>query len=120
MSRPRRDPRILLGYVTAITYAAIMGGKAAVWGFEDKARLPIILAPLLLIACAIIGIRWWNRTRHEEWLRAGGRAGTRIGTATPRCRKCGTSLEDVDPRPVSIDGLNVVRVVCPSCGRISG
>lgn len=116
--RPKRDPRILLGYVTAAAYAVIMGGKVAVWGLEDPTHIPIILAPLLFLACGLVGYRWWTRTRHEEWLKRGGRRDAPAAVPVNACRKCGASLEGVKPSPVSIKGLNVVRVVCPRCGRV--
>src|SRR5438105_654262 len=117
-TRPKRDPRVLLGFVTAITYAAIMGGKVAVWGLEDKTHIPLILAPLLVIGCGLIFHRWLVKHRERE-AEARRVAGADIGKMIRRCRKCGTVLDGVPARPVNIDGLNVVRVVCPGCGRVA-
>lgn len=113
----KRDPKEVLGLITALAYAAVMGGKVAVWGLEDKSHLPLILAPLLFIVAGLIGYRWWKKTRHEEWISSGGRRDRSVQGGR-RCRKCGASLEGVAPKSVSIGGLNVSRVVCPECGRV--
>jgi hypothetical protein len=117
-SRPAKDPRALFGLVTALTAIVIGTVRGVVWGLEDRSRIPLILAGLLLLAAVAIGGRWW--VKHREREAAERRA---EGKAAPRARRtcrCGQPLDGVAPGPVSIDGLNVVRVTCPACGRIAG
>jgi len=118
MSATKRDPRVLLGYVTAVTDAGVMAVKVGVWGLEDKTHIPLILAPLLLMICGLIGFRWWVKHREREETERRTEA-LDLGKTLRRCKKCRAVLDGVEPGPVSIGGLNVVRVVCPKCGRVA-